>query len=187
MIKVVLLGAGNLAYHLFRVFKASKDVEIIQIFNHRKEKLAGFNNEVATTTLLSEIKEADFYLISVKDDAIIEVSSQLQAKNSIVLHTSGAVSMDILARHSNIGVFYPLQSFSKEKEVGFEQIPICIEANSEENLKNQIAKLNNNLSSKQSIIDEKNISIGNLQKELNPFKDKINELEKRIDNIEKDK
>ena len=135
MIKVVLLGAGNLAYHLFRVFKASKDVEIIQIFNHRKEKLAGFNNEVATTTLLSEIKEADFYLISVKDDAIIEVSSQLQAKNSIVLHTSGAVSMDILARHSNIGVFYPLQSFSQEKEVDFEQIPICIEANSEESLK----------------------------------------------------
>ena len=92
MIKVVLLGAGNLASHLFRVFRASKDVEIIQVFNHRQEKLADFTNKVATTTLFSEIKDADFYLISVKDDTIAEVSSQLKSKNSIVLHTSGAVS-----------------------------------------------------------------------------------------------
>ena len=135
MIKVVLLGAGNLASHLFRVFEASKDVEIIQVFNHRQEKLDEFTDKVSTTTLISEIKEADFYLISVKDDAITEVSSSLKPKTGIVLHTSGAVAIDILAEHPNFGVFYPLQSFSKEKEVDFKHIPICIEANSEESFK----------------------------------------------------
>ncbi|WP_092544446.1 Rossmann-like and DUF2520 domain-containing protein [Zunongwangia mangrovi] len=134
MMKVVLLGAGNLAYHLFRVFKASTAVEIVQVFNHRQEKLTDFADKVATTTLIAEIKEADFYLISVKDDAIAEVSSKLKPKNGIVLHTSGAIDINVLAEHHNFGVFYPLQSFSREKKVGFQQIPICIEANSEENL-----------------------------------------------------
>ncbi len=134
MMKVVLLGAGNLAYHLFRVFEASAGVETVQVFNHRQEKLADFADKVATTTLIAEIKEADFYLISVKDDAIAEVASKLKPKNGIVLHTSGAIEINVLAEHHNFGVFYPLQSFSREKEVDFRQIPICIEANSEENL-----------------------------------------------------
>jgi len=155
MIKVVLLGAGNLAHHLFKVFEASKGIEIVQVFNHHEKKLKAFADKVATTTLISEIKEADFYLISVKDDAIAEVSSQLQANKNIVLHTSGAVDINILAKHSNFGVFYPLQSFSKEKEVDFSQIPICIEANSEENFKKirqlalQISASVYNISSKQ--------------------------------------
>mgnify|MGYP001994292724 CR=1 FL=1 len=116
MIKVVLLGAGNLAYHLFRVFKASKDVEIIQIFNHRKEKLAGFNNEVATTTLLSEIKEADFYLISVKDDAIFRLwkSSKRHFRNK---ETSGIIKSSLtftLIKTSNLAVDESLASTANE-------------------------------------------------------------------------
>ncbi|MDN3594539.1 Rossmann-like and DUF2520 domain-containing protein [Zunongwangia endophytica] len=135
MTKVVLLGAGNLASHLFKAFEANKFVEIIQVFNHREEKLKTFSALVDTTTAFSEIKEADFYIISVKDDAIAEVASQLREKEGIVLHTSGAINMSALANLSNYGVFYPLQSFSKEKEVNFTEIPIGIEANTAENLK----------------------------------------------------
>ncbi|WBL23650.1 Rossmann-like and DUF2520 domain-containing protein [Zunongwangia sp. HRR-M8] len=134
MIKVVLLGAGNLAYHLFRVFEATKNIKVIQVFNHHEEKLANFKSEVATTTIINKLDEADFYIISIKDDAIAEVASQLKEKRGIVLHTSGAVSMNVLENLNNYGVFYPLQSFSKDKAVNFAEIPINIEANSSENL-----------------------------------------------------
>ncbi|WP_417886914.1 Rossmann-like and DUF2520 domain-containing protein [Zunongwangia sp.] len=134
MTKVVLLGAGNLAYHLFQVINNTNSVEVIQVYNHQSEKLKQFEGTTAITTDKDQIKEADIYLISVKDDAIPEVASILISKEGLVVHTAGAVTINALSKNTNFGVFYPLQSFSKNKKVDFKEIPICIEANSKENL-----------------------------------------------------
>ena len=58
----------------------------------------------------------------------IEFSSELPIKDQLVVHTSGSVSCQDLAEHNRRGVFYPLQSFSKNRESNFKEIPICIEA-----------------------------------------------------------
>ena len=42
--------------------------------------------------------------------------------------------MNALAKFEDFGVFYPLQTFSKNKPVNFKEIPICLEANSKKNL-----------------------------------------------------
>lgn len=135
MIKVVLLGAGKVARHLFDVFKNSDLVIVNQVYNHHPEKLIQFKNDTAVTTDSTKIKnDADIYIISVNDDAISTVASKLSVKKGLIVHTAGAVAINVLANHDNFGVFYPLQSFSAEKAVNFKEIPICIEANSEENL-----------------------------------------------------
>jgi predicted short-subunit dehydrogenase-like oxidoreductase (DUF2520 family) len=68
------------------------------------------------------------YIIAVPDDAIASVSSKLPFKNRLVVHTSGSVALNALDDKNRKGVFYPLQTFSKDKALDFSTIPICIES-----------------------------------------------------------
>lgn len=75
---------------------------------------------------------SDIIIISVKDDAIQEVAGKIKGKASIIVHTSGSVSMDLLENCAeNYGVLYPLQTFSKDKELEYNNIPFFIEGNSQ--------------------------------------------------------
>ncbi|WP_108424671.1 Rossmann-like and DUF2520 domain-containing protein [Flagellimonas amoyensis] len=133
MLSVVILGTGNLAMHLFRAFSATTGAQVVQVVGRNPESLRSFSTQVATTTDPTSIKDADVYIIAVKDDAIAEVSRQLNEKNGVVVHTSGAVAMDALTPE-NRGVFYPLQTFTKGKDIDFGKVPICIEAKEEQSL-----------------------------------------------------
>lgn len=134
MIEVVILGTGNIAFHLFNAFSDAENIRVIQVYNHRQESLKYFSNFTDTTTNINELKSADFYLLALKDDVIPEIAAQLRSYEGIVLHTSGAVGLNALDNTTNFGVFYPLQTFSKNKAVDFSKIPVCIEANTAENL-----------------------------------------------------
>ena len=132
MIKIVLLGAGNVGTHLYKVLQNKEDLQLIQWYN----RSLSFEKELTTcpvTQDLNNIVEADLYILSVSDSAIPRLSKALENKNGLVVHTAGSVSMDVLNTHKNHGVFYPLQTFSKNKAVDFSQIPLCLEANKEEN------------------------------------------------------
>ncbi|RKS52943.1 uncharacterized protein DUF2520 [Gillisia mitskevichiae] len=135
MKRIVIFGTGNLATHLFEVYKYSGDFKIIQVYNHDPKSLQIFNDQVAITTNLNEIAPADIYILALKDDILAEISQKINETNALVLHTSGAVSVEVLNKFKNRGVFYPLQTFSKNKKVDFSKIPICIEANTAENTK----------------------------------------------------
>ena len=133
MIKIVLLGAGNVGTHLYRVLQNKEDLQLIQWYSRSLR----FEKEPTTcpvTQDLNNIVEADLYILSVSDSAIPRLSKALESKNGLIVHTAGSVSMDVLNTHKNHGVFYPLQTFSKNKSVDFEKIPLCLEANKEENL-----------------------------------------------------
>ena len=58
----------------------------------------------------------------------------MDTKNTLIVHTSGATAMYILKKHDSIGVFYPLQSFTKNRMPDFKEIPICIEAKNEKDI-----------------------------------------------------
>ena len=81
--------------------------------------------------LPADLDFADIYIIAVTDDAIGLISSQLPFENRMVVHTSGSVSMEAIDAKNRQGVFYPLQTFSKNKPVDFTNIPICIETQHE--------------------------------------------------------
>jgi len=127
MISVVILGAGNVATHLYKAFKASENVSVKQLFNRSLKIIETYKNEVKITNDLSKLVEADVYILAVSDDAIAELSTQLPFENRFVVHTSGSVSAYDIDKKNRRGVFYPLQTFSKSAPIDFSEVPLCLE------------------------------------------------------------
>ena len=133
MREIVLLGSGNVATHLFKAFEGSKKVKVKQVFNHTNKNLDFFKNHTSVTTNLSNVADAQIYILALKDDVIPQLAGNLKNRKALVVHTSGAVEMNALPLEKR-GVFYPLQTFSKEKEMDYGNIPFCLEANLSEDL-----------------------------------------------------
>ncbi len=128
---ITFIGAGNVAFHLIRAFKSSGR-DIVQVFT-RSEKTA---NEISAEYHIDAITDiskltlnAEVYVISVPDNAINKLLQELNVKDKFLVHTSGSLAMDILSGNSqNYGVFYPLQTFSRTRQLSIDDVPICIEA-----------------------------------------------------------
>lgn len=128
MIRITVIGSGNVAQHLIKAFAKSELVEIVQVYARKKEALSSLIEFDKITSDFEELQESDLYIIAVSDKAIADVSKQLPFQNRIVVHTSGAASLDVLDAKNRKGVFYPLQTFSKNKEIDFSIVPLCLEA-----------------------------------------------------------
>lgn len=146
MKRIVLFGTGNVATHLFEAFQNSDDFKIVQVYNHAPQSLQPFKDKVRITTNLDEILDADVYILSLKDDVLAGMSKKIKDSDALVVHTSGAVPLKILKNFKRSGVFYPLQTFSKNKKVDFSTIPVCVEANTMED-KELLKKLASEISS----------------------------------------
>lgn len=152
MIKVVLLGSGNVASHLIKAMEVSDTIDLVQVFSRSEKSIENLIESSKITTSFAELKEADIYVISVSDKAIEEVSNQIPFTDKLVVHTSGTMGFDVMNSKNKRGVFYPLQTFSKSKEVDMKLVPFCIETEQEEdynlvenlakNLSNSVYKIN---------------------------------------------
>lgn len=155
MINVVIIGSGNVAQHILKVMQTAVNVNLVQAFARKKESLLHLLPENIITSNYKDIKEADVYIISVSDNAIAEVAANLPFQNRLVVHTSGTSELSILDSKNRNGVFYPLQTFSKLKEIDFTSIPLCLEAENEtdllllEQLANTITQKSYRISSEQ--------------------------------------
>jgi len=147
MISVVLLGAGNVATHLYKVFKKADGITVNQWFNRSLNPLQPYKNDVEITNNISQLKDADVYIIAVSDDAISQLSSQFLFENRLVVHTSGSVSLHNLDKKHQRGVLYPLQTFSKNTDLNFETVPFCIEIEHKTNF-NILKELTSSIGSK---------------------------------------
>ncbi|MEI8006606.1 MAG: DUF2520 domain-containing protein [Bacteroidota bacterium] len=129
---VVIIGAGNLATHLALALH-KKGVNVVQVLNRSRqagERLARRVHALYKADLSEAGFKADLFILAVSDSAIEDVAGQLGLKDQFLVHTSGSVAIEVLSgASSNTGVFYPLQTFSKNKPVNFSKIPVCIEAN----------------------------------------------------------
>jgi predicted short-subunit dehydrogenase-like oxidoreductase (DUF2520 family) len=131
MIRVSIIGSGNVAQHLIVAFSKTTDIELVQVFARKDEALAHLINPDKIYTDFNDIIAADLFIVAITDDAIAEVSAAIPFSNELVVHTSGSVSIEAIDNKNRQGVFYPLQTFSKSKEVDFKTIPICIETKNE--------------------------------------------------------
>lgn len=131
MISVNIIGSGNVAQHLISVFQQTENIVLQQVFARKSENINHLVSADKITNQYSDIKPADITIISVTDDAITEVSSQLTFENQLVVHTSGSMGLDSLNTKNRRGVFYPLQTFSKAKAINFKMVPICLETENE--------------------------------------------------------
>ncbi|TCC92097.1 DUF2520 domain-containing protein [Pedobacter frigiditerrae] len=149
--KVVVIGAGNVATHLAKAIYAA-NVQVTQVWSYHNQNAQTLANQINAKAIanLNEIDlDADVCLISIKDDAIADIANQLKDFRGLIAHTSGAVNLEVFANHfENYGVFYPLQTFSKSKDISFADIPLCLEANNESSLtrlKELAGKLSKNI------------------------------------------
>lgn len=145
--KIVIIGSGNVAYHLAKAFTHS-EIPILQIFGRNENAFKDIANELKIPYSTEKLAEADLYIISVKDDAIAEVSAMIKVENVLVAHTSGSTSKEILVGNYRKASFYPLQTFSKQKALDYTKIPFFIDANDEadrEILKNLAQKISKNV------------------------------------------
>nr|WP_325288296.1 Rossmann-like and DUF2520 domain-containing protein [uncultured Bacteroides sp.] len=134
---VVFVGAGNLATNLAHAFYR-KGFRVVQIYSRTEESARTLAQAVEadyTTRLASVVSDAQLYIVSLKDDALVELLPQMVAGKGrgLWVHTAGSIPMDIWKGHvERYGVFYPLQTFSKSRLVDFREIPVFVEGNSDE-------------------------------------------------------
>lgn len=138
--KIALIGTGNVAWHLGLAFENNGHViTAIVGRDQRKVELSAshfYQAKEIVGTDLTQIS-ADIAIICVSDDAIEEVAQSLKLPSDCILaHSSGTKPLSSLgyAQTANIGVFYPLQTFTKGKKVDFTNIPICIEADNNDTM-----------------------------------------------------
>ncbi|MBQ5406959.1 MAG: DUF2520 domain-containing protein [Prevotella sp.] len=114
--KIALIGRGKLATNL------------LPALQHAGHDVVSVNSR----TLEELPQTADAYIIAVKDSVLADVIRAVTKgrEEQVFMHTAGSMPMSLfqgLAHH--YGVFYPMQSFSKERTVYFAEIPTFIEAN----------------------------------------------------------
>lgn len=131
MKRIVLIGSGNVASNLGKALKKSGH-HIIQVWSKtlaNAQELANTLDCEAISDINKVSADADAYIFSVKDDALLEMLKAFPLKDKVLLHTAGSISIDVLKPFSAYyGVFYPLQTFSKQKEVDFREVPILLES-----------------------------------------------------------
>lgn len=149
--KVVIVGSGNVATHLSLALASLEGIEICQVYSPTEahaEILAERLNCDFVTNPTQIRKEADVYLFALKDQALETVIRAVPANNGLWLHTSGSMPMQVFAGYTErYGVLYPLQTFSKSREISFQGIPLFIECHREED-KNCLEDLARRLSGK---------------------------------------
>jgi predicted short-subunit dehydrogenase-like oxidoreductase (DUF2520 family) len=129
--RITLIGSGNVATHLGAAFRNAGH-HMVQVYSPNMQNAALLAYHIGAEAIddLSLINPAtDIFVIAISDDAIGGVAGQLTEYNKLIVHTSGAVGLDTLLNFTTkAGVFYPLQTFSKTKEVDFIAVPLCLEA-----------------------------------------------------------
>ena len=134
---IVFIGAGNLATNLAKALY-HKGFRIVQVYSRTMESARTLAEKVEAeyTTDLQEIsKDAKLYIVSLKDAALVDLLPQITEgkQSSLLVHTAGSIPMSIWEGHAErYGVFYPMQTFSKQRTVDFRQIPVFVESNSAE-------------------------------------------------------
>ncbi len=131
---IVIIGAGNVAWHLSRQFRMAGH-RILQVLS-KTEAPAEFLAQESQASFTDDIdglnKEGSLYVIAVNDDAVEELAERLYLPDALVVHTCAMLPMEVLEPVSDRhGVFYPLQTMTKGRDLNFREIPIFIEASND--------------------------------------------------------
>ena len=131
--KVVFIGSGNLATHLSLAMKGA-GIEVVQVYSQTESHASLLANKLScsyTTEPELIVSNADIYIFSVKDSALLDLIHKIPQNKGLWLHTAGSVPMGVFEGYNDrYGVLYPLQTFSKNRDIDFSIVPVFIESNS---------------------------------------------------------
>ena len=126
--RIILIGAGNVAHHLApALLKAG--LNLCQIYSRSIESARELGRKTGityTADLFGIYPDGDIYIFCVSDDALLSLFKSIRInKEAIILHTSGSLPMDIFKPYvTYYGVLYPLQTFTKKRDLDFKEIPL---------------------------------------------------------------
>ena len=153
--KIAIIGAGNVATHLgLALLKAGQPLDCICNRGETRGMELAAQLGIHYLSSPTQLNQHDLIIVAVSDDAINIVADQLKGNTALVVHTSGTKSLTSLSVvGTSIGVFYPLQSFSKNHAIDFSTIPICVYAINQQSCQ-QLYALATKLSDSVHIIDD---------------------------------
>ncbi len=132
-LKVDFIGAGNLAWNLAPALETA-GASVRHIYSRNPENAKKLSQKLYEGQVKEDLDfsecDADLIIIAISDDAIEEIAREvILPEETVLAHTSGSIALSALgyAATSNIGVFYPLQTFTKSQQVDFSSIPFLIE------------------------------------------------------------
>ncbi len=137
-IKVSFIGSGNLAWHLAPALD-NAGLIVKEVYSRNPKHAEALTERLyqaeVKATLDFSTSDSTVFIICVSDDAIRAVATEIILPDeAILIHTSGSQPLDILqyAAISNIGVLYPLQTFTRNKRIDFKTVPLFVESPSED-------------------------------------------------------
>ncbi|MFD2201492.1 Rossmann-like and DUF2520 domain-containing protein [Shivajiella indica] len=158
--KIAILGTGNVAWHLAPALEDAGHT-ITEVFGRNSEKIASITKRLYTAESKEDLdfseSEAEIFILAVSDDAISDLADQvILPEESILVHTSGSVPLEILgySSASYTGILYPLQTFSKDRSIDFAEVPFLLESEDETTLQ-KLKKLAKSLSPLQFMLKSK--------------------------------
>jgi predicted short-subunit dehydrogenase-like oxidoreductase (DUF2520 family) len=128
--KIGFIGSGNVATHLAIALNAA-GADIVEVCSNNidnAQKLAAKVGAKALVNCTELSIDLDLVLIAVTDSALSQINLKSIGKDTIVCHTSGSNAMSVVNKANHYGVFYPLQTFSSQRDINWQEVPICIEA-----------------------------------------------------------
>lgn len=133
--RVSIIGSGNVGHNFGKAFRQAGYL-INEIYSRTQQSALLLSQTLNCdyTTDLSQIKsDTDLIILAVNDDALESVIEQIQVKNKLIVHTSGSTPISVFEGKgfNQYGIFYPVQSFSKNETESLEPIPICVEGNNQ--------------------------------------------------------
>lgn len=121
--EVCIIGGGNVGSHLFRAFTQAH-IDCTAVSGRSRV-----------------FPRASVYIVCVSDSQVEHVCSRIRPpEGAIVAHTSGSVGMEAVKRalgehDGGYGVFYPLQTVTKDVPMDYSSIPFLIEGSDPETLR----------------------------------------------------
>ena len=141
MTQVSIIGYGNVGSQLHRAFEAAG----IRVSHILRRNLSEGENGIFTDRL-EDLPKNQLAIVAIPDDHISELIDRVTDEMPIA-YTSGSIQLKDVRKNRKVGVFYPLQTFTKDNEVEFNKVPILIEA-AEDSFRGQLMKLGNRISSR---------------------------------------
>jgi len=136
--RISIIGSGNVATSISKAI-VNKGFTLVQVCSRKIEnaqflvaQLPSEKNIEAIADFSNLNENVDCYIVCVNDDAIATVLNAFPFKDKLIMHTSGSVGLGVFKGFNLCGVFYPLQTFSKENPIDFDEVPLCIEGSSKE-------------------------------------------------------
>jgi predicted short-subunit dehydrogenase-like oxidoreductase (DUF2520 family) len=135
---VTFIGSGNLAWHLAPALD-NTDFPVREVYSTNPKNAEALVEKLYEARVCVSpdfsLSKSRIFIVCVSDDSIADVVQEvILPENSIIIHTSGSQPLSVLGYTgtSNIGVLYPLQTFTKTKRIDFREIPILIESDNAE-------------------------------------------------------